>query len=275
MFKKNFLALFLLLFIIQLATAKNIVCTTYPVWLLTRSVTGGIKSANLSVLMPATQSCAHDYSPSAKDLQKIARNGTILIANGLGLDDHIVKAALRVNRSLTVITAGDAVHAKDMHSFIAPDTAAFMTKAIADKLGEIDQANRKIYQKNADNLCEKLNALRIRRRQLPDMVVLQTPLWINLAKFAGVKYIVVKNAHSAILNSTSLKKLLQTVKQNNISTLWQEADSPDPAIKMLKKSAILRTVELDTLQTGPQNPAADYLVQVMQSNLEKIAGKQK
>ena len=273
MFKKNFLALFLLLFIIQLATAKNIVCTTYPVWLLTKSVTSGVKSANLSLLMNATQSCAHDYTPTPKDLQKTARNGTILIANGLGLDDHIVKAALRVNRSLTVITAGDAAHAKDMHSFIAPDTAAFMAKAIADKLGEIDQANRKIYQKNAEKLCEKLNALRIRRRELPEMVVLQTPLWINLAKFAGVKYIVVKADHAAILNSTALKKLLLAIRQNNISTLWQEAASPDPAIKMLKNSARLRTVELDTLQTGPKNPEADYLVKVMQSNLEKISGK--
>ena len=273
MFKKNLLELFLLLSCIQLATAKNIVCTTYPVWLITRSITNGVKSANLSILMPAAQSCAHDNAPAPKDLQKTARNGTILIANGLGLDDHIVKAALRVNRSLTVISAGEAAHAKDMHSFIAPDTAAFMAKAIADKLGEIDQANRKIYQKNADNLCEKLNALRIRRRQLPDMVVLQTPLWINLAEFAGVKYIVVKADHAAILNSTALKKLLLAIRQNNISTLWQEADSPDPAIKMLKKSARLRTVELDPLQTGPKNPEADYLVKVMQSNLEKISGK--
>ena len=146
MFKKTLVVL-LLGIIIPFAAARNIVCTTYPVWLLTKSVTSGVKSANLSILMPATQSCAHDYAPAPKDLQKIARNGTILIANGLGLDDHIVKAALRVNRSLTVITAGDAAYAKDMHSFIAPDTAAFMAKAIADKLGEIDQANRKSTRK--------------------------------------------------------------------------------------------------------------------------------
>ena len=80
----------------------GVAATTYPIWVLTREVTAGT-GIDVKLLTPADAGCPHDYSFTANDLLKIGKKPLLLFANGAGLDDHLVKAAMGANKGICVV----------------------------------------------------------------------------------------------------------------------------------------------------------------------------
>jgi hypothetical protein len=64
-------------------------------------------------------------------LRRAAHPGTILIANGAGLDDHIVQSLRKINSNLHLIQCANAAPELDAHQFISPAMALFMAKKMA------------------------------------------------------------------------------------------------------------------------------------------------
>ena len=170
-------------------------------------------------------------------MRKAARPDTILIANGAGLDDHIVQSLSKINPSLRVIKCANADPALDAHQFISPDTALVMAKNIMQNLSQIDPGNRAFYNKNFQDLQIKLNAWTARARTLPQRtVILQSPLFLNLAQALNCQTLVIKNGHSDILSANSLKKLLRQIRQAHPTMLWSEKGSADNVTATVQKN---------------------------------------
>ena len=273
--KKLLLAFLLTALAFDLAAAR-IVCTTYPVWLLTRVVVQTAPGVDLTLLINPAAGCAHDFTPSAGDLRQASQAGTILIANGAKLDDHIVQSLRKVNPAIRVIQCADTDPAKDAHQFISPDTALFMAKNIMQNLSELTPENRAIYAQNFQQLKSQLDHLTARLRAMkPRRVVLQSALFLNLAQAANCQAIEIKSGHSDILAAHALKKLLRHIRQTRPAMLWCEKGSADNTVSIIRKSISIPAVQLDTMLSGPANPPGDYFVKVMRANLDAIekAGK--
>jgi len=258
--------------------AVNIICSSYPVWLMTRAITNGAGNIAPELLMPSNSGCAHDYLPSVRDMRKACGPDTVLIINGLKLDDHIAQAIKKINRKVVVIASCPPASQFDAHAFISPDTAAYMVQEIARNLSLIDPERKKIYQSNSQQLCSKLADLHklYCRNQTKKTVVLSGRLFINLAKAANVPVILIRENHNTVLTATQLGKLLQRIRQAAPDAIWQEKNSRDPAVAAIQKDLALPVIELDSMLAGPANPQPDHFLEIMRSNLQKIAGaKQK
>ena len=73
--------------------ALHILCTTYPVYLLTTDLIQGMEESEVQVelLVNAQTSCLHDYSLTVKDMKAIER-ADIIITSGTGLEDFMADA---------------------------------------------------------------------------------------------------------------------------------------------------------------------------------------
>ena len=261
----------LLCLALDLAAAR-IVCTTYPVWVLTRNLTRNIDNMQVSLLMPANAGCAHEYAPSPQDMRKLALPGTILIANGLQVDEHIVKMAKKVNRSLICIAGTDSPGKYDVHTFASADTARNMCVKTAEGLSRVDSKNQQQYAKNLADFSAELDMIIKEFQLLPagKTVIIQSDLFINLAALCRCRIISLRHERSTAANSADLKKIYKELQKNPDAVIWQEKDIPDPALKNLQKRFKLQAVELDMLVTGPNPPPPEHYISVMQKNLAAI-----
>lgn len=86
----------------------RILATTYPVYLLARNVVQSNPAAQVDLLIPAQTGCPHDYALTPKDMQKLAQ-ADVLLLNGLGLDDFMLKALPSIKPGLIVVDSSAGI----------------------------------------------------------------------------------------------------------------------------------------------------------------------
>ena len=174
----------------------RILATTYPVYLLARNVVQSNPGAQVDLLIPAQTGCPHDYALTPKDMQKLAQ-ADVLLLNGLGLDDFMLKALPNAKPGLVVVDSsagitplkegnahedGDADHdghdhaarhgheesghghhhdhgGVNPHAFASPRLAAVMVKNMAQGLAKADPQNAASYESNASAYEKVLSGL--------------------------------------------------------------------------------------------------------------------
>ena len=168
-------------------TEKKIFCTTFPVYLFTKAVTGDV-DRHVELLLPPNLGCPHDYSLTPGDLNKLRGNGDILVKNGLQLDDVICHAALRANYSLQIVDSGNNITdlipsanngdeyadehdegctcggththgSNNPHLFGSPFQAIRMVRNIGEQLQMLDPVNADAYRKNMEAYQAELEKL--------------------------------------------------------------------------------------------------------------------
>ncbi|MBR2000499.1 MAG: hypothetical protein IJ992_08300, partial [Lentisphaeria bacterium] len=115
------------------ATEKEIVCTTYPVWLITRDLMQGAEDPPpLSLLVPPDNGCPHDYALDTNSMLRLSRIKTLLLLRNGGLDDVLADSVKGLNpgtQDRPVITHAGHDHGgyghctHDPHIFTAPGQA--------------------------------------------------------------------------------------------------------------------------------------------------------
>ena len=70
------------------ALSVEIAASVFPVWMLLRSVAQNVPEAHVSLILPASTGCPHDYAPTPQDRKKLA-TCDILVINGLGLESFL------------------------------------------------------------------------------------------------------------------------------------------------------------------------------------------
>lgn len=165
----------------------NILCTIYPVWLLTANIASDAEGINLELLLPANAS-PHSKGLHPKDMEKIAR-ADIIIFNGYDVEFEmqIEDAIRRENPEAVKIIASEGVKplfygeeveddeheenhhehqghehkagSRDPHTWVSPKQAIILAENIRDGLIKADEKNAKKYRENADKFIEQLKNL--------------------------------------------------------------------------------------------------------------------
>ena len=291
----------------NIQSGRDVAATTYPIWVLTREVANGT-GVNVTLLTPADAGCPHDYALTANDLLKIGKKPLLLFANGAGLDDHLCKAAMNVNKGILVVdtSAGLEVvgddddhdeHADDDddddhdeheaeehhhhhhgaengHFFASPNEARKIVAAIAVALAKNDLQHADAFLANAEKLDGQLETLANEfKTQLEPFaskrVAAQHNIFDYLLRDCGFELPIPIYAEPETPPSPAeIANLAKEFKEHGVKVIFTEPQYPDELAALLAKETGAKAVKLDPVASGPVDPPAGYYVDTMTRNLE-------
>ena len=269
---------------------KNVLASTFPVWLFTQAVCAGVPGISVNLLLPSAAGCPHDFALRPGDMQKLAR-ADIFIINGAGLEDFLNKPLSALDRQPEVINAGEnvplleesAAHqhnhdhdhahgAVNPHIFAAPDTAAMMVANIADGMVRLDPANASAYRKNAAAYATALGDLSSALKRIGDraknrQIALEHEALAYLAANANLEIVdIFENG----LSAAALGSLISALKAEQPVVLAGDAQFPGKLLATLSDETGIPAISLDPCASGPENATPDYYIKAMNKNISAL-----
>lgn len=101
----------------------RILATTFPVFLFTQNVVQGASGVLVESMLPPSMGCPHDYVLTPSDMEKISR-ATILVVNGLGLEEFLGAPVLRANPKVVLVDSSLGIKEILEHRGHQPEGAA-------------------------------------------------------------------------------------------------------------------------------------------------------
>lgn len=274
----------------------SVLATTYPVWLLTRAVTGDAPDVDVQLLIAAATGCPHDYAPTPADLLRLEK-AQLVISNGLGMESGL--GAALAQRAGDVLDCGAhlqdqlAAYAAQMpaacdhrhdheagcgpnpHIFAGPRLAVAMTQLIAGELARRDPAHAARYRANAARFADDMDAL---LRQLESLAAPGRPLRVilqhdGLAYFAadaGLEVLDIVQENDERPTASRLMELLASIKAEKPDLLLAEAQFADKTLSTLAAEGGTPLLRLDSLASGPEDVPADHYARIMRENLNRL-----
>jgi len=288
----------------------KVLASTFPIYQITRNVTAGSPTTEVSLMIPAQLGCPHDYALVPQDMKKLTQ-ADVLVINGLGMEEFMGAPLQHAHPGLKVIDSslgiGQILHytqteaedheehgppqagnthqhhgeALNPHLFASPRMSALLASNIAAQLGQIDPAGASLYLANAQAYSQRMNRL------ADDCAALGTHLHNNrivtehgvfdyLARDMGLKIVAVVQAHAGQEPSAAeMLAIIAAVKQEKAGAIFTEPQYPQAVGKTIAQEAGIPAATLDPVANGPEQAPLDYFEKVMRTNLitlEKTLG---
>ncbi len=263
-------------------TEREIVCTTYPVWLVTQDLMQGAENPPpLSLLVPPDNGCPHDFALNTHAMLRLSRIQNLLLLRNGGLDDALADSVKKLNPKVPdrpVITRaghdhGDGNCSRDPHIFTAPGSTAEMVRSLAGSLKEFDPANEAVYAKNEARLLAKLDELQTAAKGIGKgkKILAMHNSFSRLAQETGFDLRgAVFDGHISALSPAELQKWINLIRQEKITILLTEPQTPRQTAEQLRKETGITLLELDPAASGRIDVPADHLLQNMEQNIRKL-----
>lgn len=288
----NKIIFLLLLFVLTLlpsackrsaSTEKEIICTTYPVWLITRDLMQGTENPPpLSLLVPPDNGCPHDFALDTHSMIRLSRIKNLLLLRNGGLDDILADSVKKLNPKTTdrpVITHAGHDHGRygicshDPHIFTAPGPAKEMVRALAKSLIGFDPSNEAVYTKNEARILAKLDMLSAEAKGIGKgkKILAMHGTFSHLAKETGFDLQgVIFGGHISALSPVETQKWINRIKQEKIAFLITEPQTSRQVAEQLRNETGVTLLELDPAASGTVEVPADHLLKTMEQNIVKL-----
>lgn len=290
------------------AEIRTVGCTTYPVWLLTREITAGVPDVRTDLMIPAGTGCPHEYVLTPSDMRKLGAKNLIVVRNGLGLDDFVLRPLKKMNPEAPVIDACaslDALHSEcdhehhqhshghdghpghhdhkghhrhehaNPHLFASPDTALGMVQNIAAGLCTADPANAVRYRENAARFASELQQIIEEANKLKPQVegkavAVQHGVFDYLARMLGLKVAAEIRGDGTAPSAAEMRKLVKTMREQQVGVIFTEPQYSAQTALTLARECEIPVCQLDPSASGPTDPPPGYFCRTMRENLKKI-----
>lgn len=271
----------------------HILCTTFPLYQITRNITQGRDVVLVDLLLPAQLGCPHDYALTPKDMQLLAR-AEILVVNGLGLEEFLSAPLEKMNSAISIIDSSKGVddliidsagvepghdadaQAANPHLFASPRLAAQLTMHIASELSRIDPQGRELYRENSFAYAAKMVRLdqeigTLGKSLTNKRIITQHGVFDYLARDMGLEVVGVVEAHAGQEPSASeMLDLIKTAKVKGAGAIFSEPQYPARVVATIAKEAGIPFATLDPVATGPDDAGLDYYEKVMIKNMQTL-----
>lgn len=254
-----------------------------PMHLFTRNVVGNAPGVSVTMMLPASLGCPHDYSLSPGDMKRIAE-ADILIANGLGMEDFLGAPVRRANPNIRVVETASSVsplrgigaHGDvNPHTWVSPRNAIVQVKAIEKALSEVSPKNRPVFHKNADAYVDRLASLaaefdetakRFRNRN----VVFFHDVFDYLARDIGLNVVGwIEETPGQNPSAGEMRDLIRTIREEGAGAVFAEPQYPEKLAGMVAREAGVPVRLLDPVSTG--STEITTYEDVMRANLRTLA----
>ena len=281
--------------------ARRIVCSTFPLWLLTRNIADGQKGVSVELLLPAGLGCPHEYVVTPEDARRI-ESADVMVINGLGLDDFAADRFRQSKPNGPVIIATEGLQSQEHsahsdgehghsdttphehdhgleanpHLFSSPRLAARMAQRIAGELARIDPDGAARYESNAARLAQRLDALADEIRKaievLPNKrIIAQHDILDAFATDAGLEIVGYIQAHAGHDPSAQeIIELVRTVRQRDAGAVFVEPQYPARIGETIAREAGIPIGTVDPVASGPDDAPMDYYEITMRRNVEEL-----
>ncbi len=293
---------FLLLFIgpvpVQSAATKSkrdlrILASFLPVHIFVRNVVQGIPGVSVELMLPPGTGCPHDYTLTPGDLKKIA-SSSILVINGLGIEQFVGRAVLAANPDIKIIDASQGIrplaaeeshkhngneyhHGQaNAHVWMSPTLAVLQINNIAKSLAAIDPKNSELYRKNAAHYVTRLQKLVSEFKGKATMinkrkVVASHNVFDYLASDLGLTVVAYIEENSGQSPSAGrLNTLIHTIRKEKVAAILAEKQYPLRLAQVLSHETGVPVYVLDPLTTAQGAVGLDYYEKAMHANLAII-----
>jgi zinc transport system substrate-binding protein len=272
----------------------KVLCTTFPIYQITRNVMQAREEADVQLLLPAALGCPHDHALTPQDMQKLV-GAKVLVVNGLGLEEFLGAPVTRVNADIVVVDSSsgskallryqDDRHDHDAktkhtginpHLFASPRMAAQLAIAIASGLGKADPAGAVLYKQNAETYAARMNRLAdefvARGKMLKNnRIVTQHGVFDYLARDMGLEVVAVVQAHAGQEPSAAdMLKIVKDVREKKAGAIFTEPQYPGKVGQTIARETRIPAATLDPVATGPEAAPLDYYETVMRKNMETL-----
>ena len=253
----------------------KIVTSFYPVYAMVKAVSGDLND----VRMIQSSSGIHSYEPSANDIAAIydadvfVYHSNTLESWAGRLDPSLQKSKVKVLEASEGMTlervpgledmqAGEGIDEKtlyDPHTWLDPEKVAEEAQIIADKLSELDSANKDTYQKNAQSFSAKAHDLTKKYQPIFEKVnqrnfVTQHTAFSYLAKRFGLNQLGIAGiSPDQEPSPRQLTEIQEFVKNYKVKTIFTESNASSKVADTLVKSTGVTLKTLNPLEADPQN----------------------
>ena len=253
----------------------KIVTSFYPVYAMVKAVSGDLND----IRMIQSSSGIHSYEPSANDIAAIydadvfVYHSHTLESWAGSLDASLQKSKVKVLEASEGMTlervpgledmqAGDGIDEKtlyDPHTWLDPEKVAEEAQIIADKLSELDSANKDTYQKNAQNFSAKAHDLTKKYQPIFEKAkqktfVTQHTAFSYLAKRFGLNQLGIAGiSPDQEPSPRQLTEIQEFVKTYKVKTIFTESNASSKVAETLIKSTGVSLKTLNPLEADPQN----------------------
>ena len=257
------------------AKGMKIVTSFYPVYAMVKEVSGDLND----VRMIQSSSGIHSYEPSANDIAAIYDADVFIYHSHTleswagSLDPSLQNSKVRVIEASDGMTlervpgledmdAGKGIDEKtlyDPHTWLDPEKVAEEAQIIADKLSELDSANKAIYQKNAQSFSDKAHELTkkyqpIFEKSSQKTFVTQHTAFSYLSKRFGLNQLGIAGiSPDQEPNPRQLTEIQEFVKTYKVKTIFTESNVSSKVADTLVKSTGVSLKTLNPLEADPQN----------------------
>ena len=253
----------------------KIVTSFYPVYAMVKEISGDLND----VRMIQSSSGIHSYEPSANDIAAIydadvfVYHSHTLESWAGSLDPSLQKSKVKVLEASEGMTlervpgledmqAGEGIDEKtlyDPHTWLDPEKVAEEAQIIADKLSELDSANKDTYQKNAQNFSSKAHDLTKKYQSIFEKAnqktfVTQHTAFSYLAKRFGLNQLGIAGiSPDQEPSPRQLTEIQEFVKTYKVKTIFTESNASSKVADTLVKSTGVTLKTLNPLEADPQN----------------------
>ena len=259
----------------QSGKGMKIVTSFYPIYAMVKEVSGDLND----VRMIQSSSGIHSFEPSANDIAAIydadvfVYHSHTLESWAGSLDPSLQKSKVKVLEASEGMTlervpgledmqAGDGIDEKtlyDPHTWLDPEKVAEEAQIIADKLSELDSANKDTYQKNAQSFSAKAHDLTKKYQPIFEKAnqktfVTQHTAFSYLAKRFGLNQLGIAGiSPDQEPTPRQLTEIQEFVKTYKVKTIFTESNASSKVADTLVKSTGVGLKTLNPLEADPQN----------------------
>jgi len=270
----------------------RILCSSFPIYQITRNVTLNHPGAAVSLMLPAELGCPHDYALKPQDMRLLA-NADVLVINGLGLEQFLGPSIKQANSRLAIIDSSEGItntlatpessdHDHDEHGgpnphlFASPKQAARLAATIARGLGQLDPEGSEAYRRNSQAYAEAMTRLgqelsaRAAKLASPKIIT-QHGVFDYLARDIGLDIVAVIEPHPGQEPSAAeMLALIKTLKASQAKAIFAEPQYPAKIVRTIAKEVGIKAATLDPAATGPDKAGLDYYETVMRANMATL-----
>lgn len=258
---------------------SHLLCTTYPIYLLALNILNGCdEDIELSLLVPPSSGCPHDYFITPGDIKRMAK-AKFLLANGMDLDEPIIKMAQKTNPNLKIYIGAGYLKGhisdeeKDPHIFTNPRYMALMGQGLAQDLILLDKKNKEKYLENAIVFREKMDDLLTRFKALTEkmptkLIITEHHAFGHLAREIGLEIMmVIQDIPGQNPSASDIFSKVNAIKKQRPLGIFTEPQYSGSTARILADETGIFLGNLDPCATGPDKPNPNYFVEVMNKNI--------
>ncbi|HZD60665.1 MAG TPA: metal ABC transporter substrate-binding protein [Anaerolineae bacterium] len=264
----------------------GVVASFYPFAEFARQV-GGDKVTVTNITPVGAE--PHDFEPSPQDIVTM-KKAKVFIYSGVGLEPWADKVVPDLT-GVTIINASEGIplltatpeegetnaHTVDPHFYLDPVLDQKVVRTIANKLTEVDPANKAFYDKNADAYIEKLAKLdRGYRTGLTSCnsrdIVTSHAAFAYLAKRYHLTQIAIAGLSEEEPSPARLAEIARFVKEHHIKYIFFEKLVSPRLSETIARETGAKTLVLNPIEglTPDDQRAGKNFISLMQDNLKNL-----